>query len=73
MYMSDLQTKDVVNINNGNNYGKIVDAKIDDNGYVIEFISSERKLLKKIKDFNEVKFSYKSIKKIGSDVILIDN
>jgi YlmC/YmxH family sporulation protein len=71
--MSDLQTKDVVNINNGNNYGKIVDAKIDDNGYVIEFISSERKLLKKIKDFNEVKFSYKSIKKIGSDVILIDN
>lgn len=73
MYLSELQTKDIVNIKDGTNYGRIVDAKIDDNGYVVMFIAEERKLLKKIKELNEIKFSYKDIKKIGSDVILIEN
>lgn len=73
MYLSDLQNKDIVNIKDGTNYGRIVDAKIDDNGYVVEFIAVERRLLKKITQLSEIKFSYKDIKKIGSDVILIEN
>ena len=29
MLLSDLQTKDIINIKNGNNLGRIIDAKID--------------------------------------------
>ena len=73
MYLSDLQNKDIVNIKDGTNYGRIVDAKIDESGYVVEFIAVERRLLKKITQLSEIKFSHKDIKKIGSDVILIEN
>ena len=35
MYLSDLQTKDIVSMKDGSNLGKIIDAKIDDNGNIL--------------------------------------
>ena len=72
MYLSDLQTKDIVSIKDGSNLGKIIDAKIDDSGYLIEIIVQERRFWKKIGENGELRFNYNNIKKIGSDVILID-
>ena len=34
MHLSDLQTKDVVNINYGKKIGRIIDAAINDDGII---------------------------------------
>lgn len=72
MYLSDLQAKDIVSIKDGSNLGKIIDAKIDDNGYLVEIVTQEKRIWRKFGDNGELRFSYNDIKKIGSDVILID-
>ena len=72
MYLSDLQTKDIVSVKDGSNLGKIIDAKIDDNGSIIEIVTQDKKFWKKISEYGEMRFPFSSIKKIGSDVILID-
>ena len=56
MHLSDLQTKDVVNINDGKKIGRIIDAAINDAG-IIEYLSIEKR---------------GSLKRIGEDVILVD-
>lgn len=70
--LSDIQTKDIVSIKDGTNLGRIIDAKIDDKGMIVEFIAEERNFLKKFSQSSEIRFNFSSIKKIGSDVILID-
>lgn len=72
MLLSDLQTKDIINIKNGNNLGRIIDARIDDAGKIIYFVVEERKLLRKVTRGGEFSFAYDKIKKIGEDVILVE-
>ncbi len=72
MLLSDLQTKDIINVKDGNNLGRIIDAKIDTTGKIIYFVSEERKMLKKMTRGGESSFSFEKIKKIGEDVILVD-
>lgn len=72
MFISELQTKDIVSMKDGTNLGRIIDAKIDDTGNISEFIAQEKRFLKKVTPNGEITFSFSSIKKIGSDVILID-
>lgn len=72
MLLSELQTKDVINMRNGNNLGRIIDARIDNSGKVISFVIEERKLLRKVTRGTESSFSFDAIKKIGEDVILVD-
>ena len=72
MLLSDLQTKDVINIKNGNNLGRIIDAKMDNTGKIIYFVAEDRKFLKKVTRGGETSFDFDKIKKIGEDVILID-
>lgn len=72
MNLSELQNKDVVSMRDGTNLGRIVDAKIDDKGVIIEFVAEERKFIKRFAPNSEIKFGFNNIKKIGSDVILID-
>lgn len=72
MLLSDLQTKDVINMKNGNNLGRITDAKIDPTGKIIYFIVEERKLIRKVSRGGEMTLSFEKIKKIGEDVILVD-
>ena len=47
MLLSDLQSKDIINIKNGNNMGRIIDASIDSSGKVLEFYVEERKFIRK--------------------------
>ena len=72
MLLSDLQTKDIINMTDGNNIGRIVDAKIDSTGKIVYFIAEERKLIRKVTRGGEVTFNFEKIRKIGEDVILVD-
>ena len=72
MLLSDLQSKDIINIKNGNNLGRIIDARIDNNGKVTYFVVEEKRLMRKVTRGGEFSFSFESIKKIGEDVILVE-
>ena len=71
MFLGDLQTKDVVNINDGKNLGRIVDVEIDSEGKIVNIVIEKRKFFKRF--FNsgsQINIMYQEINKIG-DVILI--
>ncbi len=72
MLLSDLQSKDIINIKNGNNLGRIIDAKVDNMGHIIYFVVEERNLLRKVSRGVEITFEYDKIKKFGDDVILVE-
>lgn len=75
MRLSDLQNKDIVNINDGRNIGSIIDVNVDENnGNIISFVIEPSKNF--FKFFNksvggDTEISWKSITKIGEDVILV--
>ena len=72
MLLSDLQTKDIINTRDGNNLGRIIDAKIDNTGKINYFVVEEKNLLRKVARNGEVTFTFDKIKKIGEDVILVE-
>ena len=72
MLLSDLQSKDVINMKDGNNLVRIIYAKIDDTGKIVYFVAEERKILRKVTRGGEFTFVYEKIKKIGEDVILVE-
>lgn len=74
MRLSDLQNKDIVNVNDGKNIGSIIDVKIDENsGNIVSFIIEPNKNF--FKFFNrggaDTEINWQSITKIGEDVILV--
>jgi len=72
MLLSELQSKDIIDIKNGNNLGRIIDARIDNEGKVTYFVAEERKLMRKVTRGGEISFEFNKIKKIGEDVILVE-
>ena len=73
MNLSDLQEKDIVNINDGKRVGKIIDARIDNDGKILYFIIDERRNIRNfLNNSSDINLSFDKIKKIGSDVILVD-
>ncbi len=73
MYLSDLQEKDIVNINNGKKVGRVIDAKIDNEGKIIYLVIDSKKSIRNIlSNSSDINISFNQIKKIGEDVILID-
>lgn len=73
MFLSDLQTKDIVNANDGKNLGKIVDVEINEDGQILNFLVEKRKFWKFFSGNDEVNISIKNIDTIGEDVIIIKN
>ena len=71
LLLSELQKKDIITIENGNNIGRVVDVEIDNNGNILNIIAEKRKFLISIFKNSEVSFKYSDIVKIGIDVILI--
>lgn len=71
MYLSEMQTKEVISIVSGLNYGKVVDALVDDKGMIISFVAQNKKLFRKNTSSEEITFRYDEIEKIGEDVILV--
>ncbi len=74
MRLSELQRKDIVNINDGRIIGRIIDADISDkDGSLISLIIERSKYLRNIfSNESEITIKFDQIKKLGSDVILIE-
>lgn len=73
MRLSELQEKDIVNVNDGKRVGRIIDARINNEGRIEYLIIEEKKILRNILSQNgEISLTFMQIKKIGMDVILVD-
>ncbi len=73
MHLSDLQTKEIINITTGTRIGVIVDVIIDNEGRIKSLILEQRRGSKKfLSSREEVELSWHQIIKIGDDIILID-
>ena len=75
MNLSDLQTKEVVDIASGKRIGTIIDVIISSSGMISKIVLEEsrggRRFLSSSKD--EIYLDWKQLIKIGDDVILIDS
>lgn len=73
MKLSELQKKDIVNVNNGKRIGNIIDININNEGLMDEIIIEKSTLLfSMFSNKNEISIKWEQIKKIGEDVILVD-
>ncbi len=72
MNLSDLQRKDVINLDTGKKLGRIVDAEVNEKGSINYFVVMDHKFWRFWKSSGEINVTMNQIKKIGTDVILID-
>ncbi|MBR1416636.1 MAG: YlmC/YmxH family sporulation protein [Bacilli bacterium] len=73
MKLSDLQEKDVVNVNDGRNVGRIIDAQIDESGKINYLVVDTKKGIRGFfSSYQELTITFDKIKRIGTDVILVD-
>ena len=74
MKLSELQKKDIVNIEDGKIVGKIIDVEFDvSSGYMKHFVIERTNFVRSIfSSVDEMCISYNQIKKMGEDVILIE-
>jgi YlmC/YmxH family sporulation protein len=71
MLLSDMEQKDIIDLETGDNLGKIMDAEISVNGQIITFIAQPHHFFKRLFKSNSTEIAYKEIIKIGNDVILV--
>ncbi len=72
MNLSDLQRKDIINIDTGKRLGRIIDAQVNEKGIIEFFVVMDHKFWRFWKSSGEINVTINQIKKIGTDVILID-
>ena len=73
MRLSDLQNKDVVDVKTGEKIGNVIDVLIsEETGNILNLIIYDKKGLLNIIRGDEVTISGNQIKKIGTDVILVN-
>jgi YlmC/YmxH family sporulation protein len=74
MRLSDLQRKDIINVNDGRIIGRIIDAEINEkDGSLDSLVIEKSKYIRNLfTSENDITIKYEQIKKLGSDVILID-
>lgn len=73
MRLSEIQNKDIININDGKKIGKIIDADIDSFGKLNSLISEKyRFFLSLFSSKSETEIKWQQIEKIGTDVILVN-
>ena len=72
MLMSDLQQKDIINVLNGSRIGKIIDIEVNETGLITNLIVGEVRMMKRFNTGGEVKINFSQIKRIGTDVILVE-
>lgn len=70
MRLSELQTKEIINMSTGKRLGLIIDVIVDNTGLIKSLILEEKK--KKGKRFSreEYELDWSQIAKIGDDIIL---
>ena len=69
MRLSDLQTKEIINMSTGKRLGLIIDVIIDNNGHIKSLILEDRKG-KRFTGREEYELDWSQISKIGDDIIL---
>ena len=72
MFLSELQNKDIISVNSGINLGRIVDAKVSNDGKIINFVAEDKKMFRKMFKSTEIHFNFTDIVKIGTDCILVN-
>ena len=73
MRLSDLQNKNIINIIDGKNVGKIIDLEIDDKGNAVGLVVEKYKfIISSFSNKKELIIKWGQIKKIGEDVILVN-
>lgn len=70
MLLSSLQDKDIINVIDGRKIGMIIDADIDKNGKIMEFLVQRKRFFFFSTTTYKVRFN--QIDKIGKDVILVN-
>ena len=71
MKLSDLQSKKIIDIENGSAIGTIIDISISVDGQVDYFVIEQGKGLFSLNRDGDTKVYWSHIEKIGEDVILI--
>lgn len=72
MKLSDLQDKDVVNINDGKKIGNIIDVNIDLTGNAKEIVVERYHFFFSLFSTKVTEIKWDKIRKIGKDVILVN-
>lgn len=72
MKLSDLQSKDIVDITDGKKIGNIIDVEIDINGNMKTLIIQKNKFFNMFSTKNVFEIKWNQIRKIGKDVILVN-
>ena len=72
MKLSDLQSKDIINVNDGKCIGNIIDVSIDDNGKAIVLLVEKYRFFMSFFSNNIIEIKWDQLKKIGKDVILVN-
>ncbi len=74
MRLSEIQNKDVINVDTGVKIGNIIDVKIEpETGKIISFILEKKKFSSLFSNNDDIEIYYEQISKIGEDVILVEN
>ena len=68
MRLSELQTKEIINMSTGKRLGLIIDVIVDNNGLIKSLIIEEKKGKKFSRE--EYELDWSQISKIGDDIIL---
>lgn len=72
MKISELQDKDIINIKDGKNVGKIIDLEVSVDGKINYIIAEPTKFFR-LNTFNkETNILFSQIVRIGKDVILVE-
>ena len=70
--MSELQDKDIINIKDGKNLGKIIDLEVTSEGHINNIIAEPTKFFRFNSSNKETNIKFTQIVRIGKDVILVD-
>lgn len=71
MKLSDLQSKDIINISDGKCIGNIIDVSIDNEGKTVVLLVEKYRFFMSFFSNNIIEIKWDQIKKIGKDVILV--
>jgi YlmC/YmxH family sporulation protein len=73
MRLSEIQNKDVINLNTGIKVGNIIDLKVNsETGKIESIILEKKKFTSFFTTQDEIEIYWNQISKIGEDVILVE-
>lgn len=70
MRLSELQTKEIINMTTGKRLGLIIDVIVDTTGNIKSLILEEKRG-RRLSSREEYELDWKQISKIGDDIILV--